>query len=131
MCCCSWTGRYSNLLCLQVIWAVQALVKQEGWLDLPLYALGASSGGALALMLALRFPMQVCFLWSCFLPLPHASWLGMARLHMSLGVCVLYNHSLSTMHILTQALGVRGPSPVLPSQLVSHCVCCMLVLCGI
>lgn len=45
----------------KVIWAVQALTKQEGWAELPLYALGASSGGALALLLALRMPLQgVC-----------------------------------------------------------------------
>lgn len=42
----------------KVTWAFQALVKQQGWSELPLYALGASSGGALVLLLALRFPFQ-------------------------------------------------------------------------
>ena len=49
---------------LQVTWAVQALLKRQGWFELPLYALGGSSGGALVLMLALRMQLQVLLL-SC------------------------------------------------------------------
>lgn len=44
---------------LQVTWALQALVKQQGWSGLPMYALGASSGGAMVLLLALTMPLQV------------------------------------------------------------------------
>lgn len=44
---------------LQVTWALQALTKQRGWSELPMYALGASSGGALVLLLALKVPLQV------------------------------------------------------------------------
>ena len=43
----------------QVTWALQALTKQRGWSELPMYALGASSGGALVLLLALKMPLQV------------------------------------------------------------------------
>ena len=39
--------------------AVSALLQQQGWSGLPLYALGASSGGAFALLLALQMPLQV------------------------------------------------------------------------
>ena len=44
---------------VQVTWALQALVKQQGWSGLPMYALGASSGGAMVLLLALTMPLQV------------------------------------------------------------------------
>lgn len=45
----------------KVTWALQALTKQRGWSELPMYALGASSGGALVLLLALKMPLQaVC-----------------------------------------------------------------------
>ncbi|KAK9862120.1 hypothetical protein WJX84_001804 [Apatococcus fuscideae] len=45
----------------QVGKVVQQLVKKEGWTKLPLYALGVSSGGALALLLASYMPLQgVC-----------------------------------------------------------------------
>ena len=43
----------------QVRKAVGALVQQQGWAKLPLYALGSSAGGALALLLALKMPLQV------------------------------------------------------------------------
>ena len=43
----------------QVTWAVQALLKQQGWSTLPLFALGGSSGGALVMLLALRIQLQV------------------------------------------------------------------------
>ncbi|DBA66909.1 TPA: hypothetical protein ACH3X2_002029 [Trebouxia sp. C0005] len=42
----------------KVTWALQALTKQRGWSELPMYALGASSGGALVLLLALKVPLQ-------------------------------------------------------------------------
>ena len=59
-CCFQDYQQYDNgQSCTQVTWAFQALVKQQGWSELPLYALGASSGGALVLLLALRFPFQV------------------------------------------------------------------------
>ena len=59
-CCFQDLQQYDNgQNCTQVTWALQALVKQQGWSELPLYALGASSGGALVLLLALRFPFQV------------------------------------------------------------------------
>lgn len=45
----------------KVTWAVQALVKRQGWSGLPVYALGGSSGGALVMLLALRMQLQgVC-----------------------------------------------------------------------
>lgn len=45
----------------KVTWAVQALVKQQGWSTLPMFALGGSSGGALVMLLALRMQFQaVC-----------------------------------------------------------------------
>lgn len=47
---------------LQVTWAVQALLKRQGWSELPLFALGGSSGGALVLLLALRMQLQVSHL---------------------------------------------------------------------
>lgn len=43
----------------QVGKVVKLLVKREGWSQLPLYALGVSSGGAMALLLASHMPLQV------------------------------------------------------------------------
>ena len=54
---CKATNKFKGVS--QVTWALQALTKQRGWSGLPMYALGASSGGALVLLLALKMPLQV------------------------------------------------------------------------
>ena len=44
---------------MQIIKVVRHILLEKGWWQLPRYAFGSSSGGCIALELALRFPLQV------------------------------------------------------------------------
>lgn len=46
---------------VQIIKVVRHVLLEKGWWQLPRYAFGTSSGGCIALELALRFPLQVQF----------------------------------------------------------------------
>ena len=44
---------------VQIIKVVRHVLLEKGWWQMPRYAFGSSSGGCVALELALRFPLQV------------------------------------------------------------------------
>ena len=48
--------------------AVEAVTQREGWEQLPRFALGVSSGGAFAMLLALRIPLAGIVVQVCHFP---------------------------------------------------------------
>jgi hypothetical protein len=42
----------------QTVASLEAIAKREGWVGLPMYAMGASSGGAFVLVLAMRLKLS-------------------------------------------------------------------------
>ena len=53
------------VLYLQMIKVIRHVLLEKGWWHLPRYAYGTSSGGCIALELALRFPLQVGVFPTC------------------------------------------------------------------
>ena len=45
---------------VQMIRVIRHVLLEKGWWHLPRYVYGSSSGGCIALELAMRFPLQVC-----------------------------------------------------------------------
>ena len=65
---------------VQIIKVVRHVLLEKGWWQLPRYAFGTSSGGCIALELALRFPLQVQF----------------TATKAQLGMCVLASYRISS-----------------------------------
>ena len=51
---------YRDVETVQMIRVIRHVLLEKGWWHLPRYVYGSSSGGCIALELAMRFPLQVC-----------------------------------------------------------------------